>query len=125
MPRRVVPCYARIRVRLKADTTTLLKAVRLKAGIATLAAAVLVCVVWTVPHAAPQSGRVEPALAPAGRAFVETYCVTCHNERVKSSGLAFDAATLADVPAHADVWEKAIRKVRSGMMPPPAAPQPD
>jgi hypothetical protein len=36
-----------------------------------------------------------------------------------------DAAMLGDVPAHADVWEKVIRKVRSGMMPPPGMPQPD
>ena len=57
--------------------------------------------------------------------LVSTYCVTCHNARAKTGGLALDAAELADVPAHADVWEKVIRKVRAGMMPPPGMPQPD
>jgi hypothetical protein len=32
---------------------------------------------------------------------------------------------LAHVPENADVWEKAVRKLRAGMMPPPGAPQPD
>jgi hypothetical protein len=56
---------------------------------------------------------------------VNTYCVTCHNDRLKTGGLALDRPELADVPAHADVWEKVIRKVRSGMMPPAGMPRPD
>jgi mono/diheme cytochrome c family protein len=58
-------------------------------------------------------------------ALVTQYCVTCHNERAKTGGLVLDAADLADVPAHADVWEKVIRKVRAGMMPPVGLPRPD
>ena len=55
---------------------------------------------------------------------VNTYCVTCHNDRLKTGGLALDRPELADVSAHADVWEKVIRKVRTGMMPPGGVPRP-
>ncbi len=55
---------------------------------------------------------------------VSTYCVTCHNDRLKTGGLALDRPELANVAAHADVWEKVIRKVRTGMMPPAGVPRP-
>ena len=56
---------------------------------------------------------------------VSTYCVTCHNDKLKTGGLALDRPELADVAAHADVWEKVIRKVRTGMMPPAGVPRPN
>src|SRR5690349_12289180 len=37
---------------------------------------------------------------------VATYCITCHNDRLKTGGLALDRPELANVAAHADVWEK-------------------
>jgi len=58
-------------------------------------------------------------------AVVTKYCVSCHNERLKTAGLMLDKANLADPSATADVWEKAIRKMRVGMMPPQNAPHPD
>jgi mono/diheme cytochrome c family protein len=73
--------------------------------------------------AAPQNGS--PALSAGLRQTLITYCVTCHNERTRTAGLALDAPELADVPAHADVWEHVIRKVRGGMMPPAGAARPD
>ena len=48
-----------------------------------------------------------------------TYCVTCHNDRLKTAGLSLQTLELANVPAHAQVWEKVVRKLRSGEMPPP------
>ena len=76
--------------------------------------------------------RVESAFSQAG-ANVESgfsrtltqYCITCHNERAKTGGLVLTAADLADIPARADVWEKVIRKLRAGMMPPAGSPRPD
>jgi len=56
---------------------------------------------------------------------VTKYCVTCHNERTKTAGLLLDKANIADPTASADIWEKAIRKMRVGMMPPQSAPHPD
>jgi hypothetical protein len=54
-----------------------------------------------------------------------TYCVTCHNDRTRTGGLTLEGADLASVPAAAETWEKVIRKVRAGMMPPPGMPRPD
>ena len=44
---------------------------------------------------------------------------------MKTGGLALDSSELANVAAHADVWEKVIRKVEAGMMPPAGVPRPD
>jgi mono/diheme cytochrome c family protein len=65
------------------------------------------------------------ALSVDGRAVVEKYCITCHNQRLKTGNLALDTPELANIAAHADVWEKVIRKVRAGMMPPATLPRPD
>src|SRR5262249_34424521 len=59
------------------------------------------------------------------RAILDQYCVSCHNERLKTGGLALDALDLEQVETHADIWEKVVRKLRSGSMPPPGRPRPD
>jgi hypothetical protein len=57
--------------------------------------------------------------------LINTYCLGCHNQRVKTAGIAFDVADLNDVSKDAELWEKAARKLRGGMMPPPGARRPD
>jgi hypothetical protein len=57
-------------------------------------------------------------------ATVKQYCATCHNDRVKTAGVSFDNLTVDTVGQHKDVFEKAIRKVRGRVMPPPNARQP-
>jgi len=69
-----------------------------------------------------EEGRPQQG-APA--AVLNTYCVTCHSEKAKTGGLTLEHADLADVPKGAATWEKVIRKVRAGMMPPPGMPRPD
>jgi hypothetical protein len=54
-------------------------------------------------------------------ATLNTYCVTCHNDKAMTGGLSLEKANLADIPKGADTWEKVVRKVRAGMMPPPGA----
>ena len=56
--------------------------------------------------------------------LVKTYCVTCHNEKLKTAGLLLDKADLSNPPAGAEVWEKVIRRLRSGTMPPQGMPKP-
>ena len=58
------------------------------------------------------------------RAMVTTYCVTCHNARLKTGGLALDGLDLAAPANDAQIWEKALRKLRGHQMPPPGSPQP-
>jgi hypothetical protein len=60
----------------------------------------------------------------ADAAFLKQYCVNCHNARVKSGGLALEGLDPVKVEGHADVWEKVVRKLRTGMMPPDGAPKP-
>jgi Protein of unknown function (DUF1592)/Protein of unknown function (DUF1588)/Protein of unknown function (DUF1587)/Protein of unknown function (DUF1585)/Protein of unknown function (DUF1595)/Planctomycete cytochrome C len=59
------------------------------------------------------------------RAVLDKYCVTCHNQRLKTAGLTLDTLDLDQVPSQAAVWEKVIRKLRSGAMPPAGLPRPD
>lgn len=63
--------------------------------------------------------------APDDGAFLQRYCLTCHNEKLKTAGLSLEKADLAHPANTADVWEKVIRKLRVGMMPPQGAPHPD
>src|SRR4029079_11431447 len=58
-------------------------------------------------------------------ALLDQYCVTCHSEKLRTGGLSLQAANLADVPKGAETWEKVIRKLRVGAMPPQGMPRPD
>ncbi len=57
-------------------------------------------------------------------AMLATYCFTCHNSRAKVGGLALDSLDLQSAPDDARTWEKALRKLRGHLMPPPGNPQP-
>jgi hypothetical protein len=63
--------------------------------------------------------------SPQERALVDQYCVTCHNQKLKTGGLMLDRLDLEKVGDNAETWEKAIRKLRGGMMPPQGMPRPD
>ncbi len=66
-----------------------------------------------------------PASPSPARQLVNTYCVTCHNQKAKTANLALDVAD-ADHPANApEIWEKVIAKLRSRVMPPPGMKRPD
>jgi hypothetical protein len=57
-------------------------------------------------------------------AMLATYCFTCHNARAKIGGLALDGLDLQAASVDARTWEKALRKLRGHLMPPPGNPQP-
>jgi hypothetical protein len=59
------------------------------------------------------------------RAFLDQYCITCHNERAKVGGLALDKLDLARPGDNAETWEKVLVKLRGGMMPPSGAKRPE
>ena len=68
----------------------------------------------------------QPTTPAESRAILNRYCVTCHNEKLKTAGLMLDKIDINNnVPAGAEVWEKVIRKLRTGAMPPAGAPRPD
>ena len=57
-------------------------------------------------------------------ATISKYCVTCHNQRLKTAKLELDKLDVTHPEKDALLWERAIRKLRGGMMPPPGAPRP-
>ncbi|MBM3820221.1 MAG: DUF1592 domain-containing protein [Acidimicrobiia bacterium] len=98
-----------------------------RAGARASGAALAGALAWTALQAAPapQSTATVSPSAGDGRAVIQQYCLTCHNDRLKTGGLSLEAVDFANVAAHAELLEKATRKIKVGMMPPPGAPRPD
>ena len=69
----------------------------------------------------PTAGTASDA---APQALVQQYCVTCHNDRSKQGGLSLENQNIADAGNHPELWEKVVRKLRAGLMPPPGVRRP-
>ncbi len=74
---------------------------------------------------APPAASTPPRITSLDRTLIDKYCVTCHNKRLKTAGLALDAVDVTDAAANAEIWENVVRKLRTGAMPPARMPQPD
>ena len=75
---------------------------------------------------AAQPLPAQPATAAATqRALLDKYCVTCHSDKARTGGLTLQTLDLNRVPDQAETWEKVIRKLRVGAMPPQGMPRPD
>jgi mono/diheme cytochrome c family protein len=84
-------------------------------------------VVLVAGAALGQTSNIPAAAAGAPdqyHAMLATYCFTCHSTRAKMGGLALESLDLAAAPDDARTWEKALRKLRGHLMPPPGNPQP-
>src|SRR5690242_11765710 len=96
-----------------------------------LAAIVALWGAAAVLSAAQAPARVAAPASPAAtgqqasEALLKQYCVTCHNARLKTGGLELDGLDLSKLADHADVWEKVVRKVRAGVMPPQGMRRPE
>jgi hypothetical protein len=77
------------------------------------------------PHAAAQSPTTVPAQPSGTRAMLDTYCVTCHNGRTRTAGLALDAVDAAAPHTNPEIWERVIARLRAESMPPSGRPRPD
>ncbi len=83
------------------------------------------------PRAAPtvtsrgQSAVSEAAAREAVRPVLDRYCIGCHNERLRTGGLALDTLDPARVGDHPGAWEKVVRRLRTGSMPPAGRRRPD
>src|SRR3981081_1180331 len=86
-----------------------------RAFIGMLAIGAVVCL---LPSARTQSQSPDQAL-------LNQYCVGCHNQRTKAAGLMLDKLDLTHPGGDAEAWEKVVRKLRAGMMPPGGMPRPD
>ncbi len=70
------------------------------------------------------AGAQTRAVGPE-QSLVNRYCLGCHNDRALQGGLSLEAAPLGDVAGHPEVWERAVRKLRAGAMPPAGSARPD
>ncbi len=66
-----------------------------------------------------------PAATPSSeRAVLDRYCVTCHNDKAKTANLSLQNLDLTTAGDHPELWEKVVRKLRAGVMPPPGMRRP-
>ncbi len=98
--------------------------------LAAVCVAALTAGVWA-QTSEPGASRSTPAAGMSretARGLLDDYCVRCHNQRApvgRSTGVMWDTVDLARVADHAEVLERAVRRLRAGMMPPAGAPRPD
>lgn len=59
------------------------------------------------------------------RAVLDRFCITCHNERLRTADLALDSLSLDHIGENAAAWEKIYQKLHTQAMPPPGRPRPD
>jgi mono/diheme cytochrome c family protein len=74
------------------------------------------------PPAAARGRAVAPTPA---RELVSKYCITCHNESLKTAGLVLDKADAEQIANSSETWERVIVQLRSRAMPPSNMPRPD
>jgi Protein of unknown function (DUF1592)/Protein of unknown function (DUF1588)/Protein of unknown function (DUF1585)/Protein of unknown function (DUF1587)/Protein of unknown function (DUF1595) len=86
-----------------------------------LLGALAACALGAAPQ---QAGKQAPAAVNPNQATINRYCVTCHNQKLRTAKLALDVLDLTHPEKDALTWERAIRKLRGGMMPPPGASRP-
>jgi mono/diheme cytochrome c family protein len=85
-------------------------------------------VVTVIAGARTHAQRASTPATPGDQAHLATinqYCVGCHNDTAKMAGVSFQGITAEHIGQRADVFEKAVRKLRGRVMPPPGARQPD
>ena len=94
-------------------------------------ALVLVAVIGSVAQDTAAAQSREVAAAPTVgsgadvRAVLDQYCVSCHNDTLLTAGLALDGPDVGNPGRDPDIWERVIRKLRNGTMPPASRPRPD
>ncbi|MBI4477265.1 MAG: hypothetical protein HY654_08840, partial [Acidobacteria bacterium] len=93
----------------------------------------LMCSGWVVAHSAVRAAsssqeappRVTDAPPAAAGAALAKYCFACHNQRLRTGGLALDTLDVTKPHANSELWERVIAKLRARSMPPSRALRPD
>jgi hypothetical protein len=81
-----------------------------------------------LPAATGERAVSQPAAASSAapqQAVLSKYCYVCHNDKLKSGGLALTALDISAPAKNIESWEKVIRKLGTGAMPPAGMPRPD
>ena len=98
--------------------------VRIRLWLVSLALAPLSAVLGGAGQNQPVATAAVPSTPDGARAMLDRYCVTCHNARLKTGELVLEGLSVHDAAGSPEIWEKVIRKVRAGVMPPQGAPRP-
>ncbi len=81
---------------------------------------------WYIALASLFAGASSASSPPeAFTTLLNKYCVTCHSEKTRTAGLVLEKRDLSAVAQDAQVWEKVVRKLHAGAMPPMGLPRPD
>jgi Protein of unknown function (DUF1592)/Protein of unknown function (DUF1588)/Protein of unknown function (DUF1585)/Protein of unknown function (DUF1587)/Protein of unknown function (DUF1595)/Planctomycete cytochrome C len=97
-----------------------------RASILTLCVGVYLAIALSSARMAAQQTQPDPApTAASTQPVLARYCVTCHNQRLRTAGLALDTIDATKPEADPEIWEKVTAKLRAGTMPPPGLPRPD
>jgi len=88
---------------------------------------------WVLHASSAQQTPARPSSVPANapaaaanpRAIVDKYCVTCHNQRTRSSDLVLEGIDISRPGTHSEIWEGVVRRLRTRSMPPQGVPRPD
>ncbi|HIN12458.1 MAG TPA: DUF1592 domain-containing protein, partial [Acidobacteria bacterium] len=96
-----------------------------RAFVVVVLAGIVLATAGQAPLVRLQAASAQPAAVSPSRELLDRYCVTCHNARLQTAGLALDRVDLAQVAVNAEVLEKVVHKLRTGQMPPEGRPRPD
>ena len=96
----------------------------LRVGLAGLALTLLLPVQVKLSAQQSNAASAGPSSTSSQRQFIDRYCASCHNERLKTGGLSLAEVDLSRLGAQPELWEKVVRKLHTGVMPPPNMPQP-
>src|SRR4051812_46614656 len=88
-------------------------------------AGILIASLSGVFTASPVRPEPQTSAAEIQLATIKQYCAGCHNDRAKTGGVSFDGITADSIGQKGEMFEKAVRKLRGRVMPPPGSKQPD
>ena len=89
-----------------------------------LLAVVLTGAPGAAQSASASASAVQERVAPAHGPLIERYCVTCHNERLRTAGVVLEGLDFSNVAPGAATWERVVRKLQAREMPPAGRPRP-
>ena len=98
--------------------------ISMKIGLAGLAVTLLLSVQVKISAQQGNAPAAAPSPASSQRQFLDRYCATCHSQSLKTGGLSLAQVDLSRIDAQPELWEKVVRKLHTGVMPPPNVPQP-
>ena len=89
----------------------------------------LLLVAWsatlTVVQTSAEQTQPRATVSPTPQGLLDQYCIACHNQTLRTAGLALDTLDASRPGANADIWERVIGKLRARSMPPSGRPRPD